>query len=248
MAQAPPRPDAEDAAHQLITDRYPDCAAAFLAGSVVRGDATPTSDLDMVIITQEIAGAYRESFTYTGWPVEAFVHTPQSIRAWFDKDAARRRPSLQMMCREGVILRDREGLAARIKAEAARRLAAGPAPLTEAEIAQFRYRLTDLHDDLSGSADAIETLFIGAELAALASEFILAYNRQWVGRGKWIPRAMQRHDPALAGELAAAMRALAQQGDPAPLIDFVAAALEPAGGRLFDGYRLPPADETAPAP
>lgn len=38
------------AATQFILKHYPNCQGALLAGSVVRGEATRTSDLDLVIL------------------------------------------------------------------------------------------------------------------------------------------------------------------------------------------------------
>ncbi|MEZ0372914.1 MAG: nucleotidyltransferase domain-containing protein, partial [Candidatus Sericytochromatia bacterium] len=42
-------------AARLVTQEFPDCLAAFLAGSVIREEHTPTSDLDMVIVTESDA-------------------------------------------------------------------------------------------------------------------------------------------------------------------------------------------------
>lgn len=240
------RADAMTTAAAFIVVHYPDCRAAFLAGSVMRGDHTPTSDLDIVIVAGRPEAPFRESLYFGGWPVEAFVHTPESIRRYFARDVARRRPSLAMMCTEGAILRNLDGLAAQIRAEAEALLAAGPPPLTPDEIDSQRYFLTDLLDDLQGAADEGERFFIAAELAQQAAEFVLAYHGQWTGIGKWTPRALHRYNPALADRLAAALRELYCHRRADALIAFVDGTLAPAGGRLFAGFRqqgqdIPPA-------
>ncbi|CDQ21416.1 hypothetical protein SAMN05192559_11035 [Halobacillus karajensis] len=38
-----------DAAYEIIGERFPSCDAALLAGSIVRGEGTVTSDLDLII-------------------------------------------------------------------------------------------------------------------------------------------------------------------------------------------------------
>jgi predicted nucleotidyltransferase len=43
--------DALEAVKIFLDQRFPECSAAFLAGSVIRGEGTSTSDLDIVIIT-----------------------------------------------------------------------------------------------------------------------------------------------------------------------------------------------------
>ena len=81
--------EALTAAEKFINSQFPDCLVAFLAGSVVRGEATETSDLDIVVVTDKIDNAYRESFYQFGWPIEAFVNTKESYRDFFNQDKER---------------------------------------------------------------------------------------------------------------------------------------------------------------
>ena len=41
-----------EAARSIITSQFPNCDVALLGGSVARGEATKTSDLDIVILTK----------------------------------------------------------------------------------------------------------------------------------------------------------------------------------------------------
>lgn len=230
------RPDPQTAAANLIETRYPECDAAFMAGSIVRGEGTATSDIDLVVITTRPEAPYRESLIAEGWPVEAFVHSVESVRRFFQTDAKDRRPMLPMMCAEGVILRDREGVAGQVKAEAQTLLDAGPAPLTPDERDDRRYFLTDLLDDFEGCDRPEELLYIAPELAAQAADFVLAFNGRWSTKGKWIPRSLRRYDSALAARLTTALEAVYCHGEREPLVAFVDAVLAPAGGRLFAGY------------
>jgi hypothetical protein len=225
---------AEAAALDFINARFPDCLAAFLAGSVVRGDATITSDLDLVIITP--SQNFRESFLEGDWPIEAFVHTPTTYPQFFASDARRRQPSLPMMCAEGAALVSHDGLAERIKYEARLLLARGPAALTEAELSALRYQVTGLLDDFTGSQNFEEDLFIAAELTAATIELILSCNRQWSGRGKWAWRWLQRYNATLAETLLLALKAFHQTSGKSGLVTFVESSLDDAGGRLFAGY------------
>lgn len=228
--------DPVDAAAALVEQRFPECLAAFLAGSVVRGEGTLTSDLDIVIITTREEAPFRESLVASGWPVELFVHNQESYRHYFASDARRRMPSLPAMCLEAIVLKDTGGLAQRIKDEARELIERGPEPLTAEEIANARYMVTDVLDDLLGSESPEDYLFVAPELAAAAANLILAYNRQWTGKGKWLRRALNRHDPELARQLTAALQALYQTGHKEPLVRFADYALDLVGGRLFDGY------------
>ncbi len=228
--------DALEAAQRFVEQSFPACDAALLAGSIVRGEATATSDLDLVIVTKEVRAPYRESLYAYGWPIEVFVHTHRSYREFFASDIQRRRPSLPRMCAEGIILRDHEGVAQRLKKEARELLEQGPQSLSKEEITQLRYALTDNLDDFIGSVRQGENFFIASELAKLSSELMLSYHGQWIGKGKWVLRALHAFDPRLAQRLTSALETFFQQGSKDDLINFAQEALDLVGGRLFEGY------------
>ncbi|HEY3268522.1 MAG TPA: nucleotidyltransferase domain-containing protein [Armatimonadota bacterium] len=230
------RPSPEAAARSVVAARYPDALAAFLGGSVTRGAATPTSDLDIVIIVNRPEAPFRESFIAHGWPVEAFIHTPASYRRFFAQDAAERTPALPRMCREGIILCEGDGLAARIRAEARALLDAGPAALAEEDRSRRRYMATDLLDDFRGATTWAEACYVAGGLADCAANLRLAMRGAWGGSGKSLRRALSRLDPAEERRLTDALRAFYQQEDRGPLIAYAESALAEAGGELFDGY------------
>ena len=234
---------AVEAALAVVERECPTCLAAFLAGSVVRGEATATSDLDIMVIVPEGSPTYRESFQAFEWPVEVFVHTPFVHRQFVEKEAARRRPSTSMMDCEGIILRDVDGLASQLKKEACALLEQGPPPLAAAELALARYGVSDLMDDLA-EARADEAFLIAAQLAEASVNLILDCHRRWRGNGKWAMRMLRRLDPALATRLAEALSAFYTAGDKSSLMDFAAHALTLAGGRLWEGFKLSAEDGT----
>ncbi|HER2162506.1 TPA: nucleotidyltransferase domain-containing protein [Streptococcus pyogenes] len=53
---------------------FPNCQGALLAGSVVRGEATETSDLDIVVFDKNLSSPYRESLIAFSWAIEVFVN------------------------------------------------------------------------------------------------------------------------------------------------------------------------------
>jgi hypothetical protein len=234
-----------EVARRVVADRYPHAMCAIAAGSWLRGEATATSDIDLVVVDESGEAPLRESFMAGGWPVEAFVHTRESLLRFFAQDAARAAPSLPMMCSEGRILVDRANQAAGIIATAERLVSAGPAPLASQVLEDRRYALTDLLDDFTSCDRSDEGLLLAAAASVAAGNLLLAVRGAWGGHGKWLPRALARYDPALREQLAASLEAYAHQGDKALLITFVEAVLQEAGGRCFDGYRriAPPHSE-----
>ncbi|HEY9844037.1 MAG: nucleotidyltransferase domain-containing protein [Candidatus Sericytochromatia bacterium] len=224
-------------AARLVTQEFPDCLAAFLAGSVIREEHTPTSDLDMVIVTESDAAApYRRSLFRGGWPVELFVNTPASLRRFLASDCARRRPSMPQMCAEGLIVWQTDDWAERIKDEAVQLLTAGPPPLSEDEALVARYHISDLLEDLRGSQRPEESIFIAPLLAEAAINFHLVSKGHWQGQGKWLHRALKKVDPLLADRLVESLQRLYCDRLVLPLIQLVEELLAPSGGPLFDGY------------
>ena len=228
--------NAIEAAKAFLDKHFPECSTAFLAGSVLRGEATTTSDLDIFIITSREGTPYRESFYEFGWPIEAFVHSSTSYQEFFLSNIKRRRPSLPTMCVEGIILRDSNHLAQSITDEARLHLERGPEPLSPREIIDFRYRVTDLLDDFVGSEKLGESYFVANNLAVEATNLILCYHRQWIGYGKWVLRALNKFDPKLVQQLTTALENFYQRGEKEGLINFANQALDLVGGRLFAGY------------
>lgn len=95
-----------DAAKFFVDKYFPNCQGALLAGSVVRGEATGTSDLDIIIFDEKVLASYRQSLIEYDWPIEVFVHNLNSYKSFFEADYKRARPSLPRMVSEGLIIKD----------------------------------------------------------------------------------------------------------------------------------------------
>lgn len=226
---------ARQAASKFVETYFPNCDVAYLAGSVVRGEETESSDLDIIIIDSSVGDSYRQSLTEFGWPIEVFVHNMFTYKNYFKENIDRARPSLPQMCAEGIILHD-SGHASRIKNEALQLLKAGPTPWKTIEIEKARYHLTDLLNDLEGSTNALEDLFIVSKLADLTHEFVLRVNGHWIGEGKWIIRALKEYNESFADHFAEVFNRYYSSREKAGVIHFVDEIIAPYGGRLFEGY------------
>lgn len=231
------RLNAVDAARQFVATFFPTCAGAILAGSTVRGEATETSDLDIVVFDPNIKNAYRESLIEFEWPIEVFVHNFDSYKEYFMSDCKRARPSLPRMVTEGLILKD-GGKMEKIKREAQTLLNQGPEDWTHEDIQLKRYFITDVLDDFIGNRDRAEDLFIANALAELVSEFALRTNRKWVGTSKWLLRSIRQFDEKWTNEFVAVFDTFYRTGEKEQVVQFVEKTLEPYGGRLFEGFSL----------
>jgi hypothetical protein len=169
-----------------------------------------------------------------GWPIELFALTPDTYRHAFALDQHRRWPLHLNLCRSAVVLTDRDGLARMIQEEAQAWYAQGPEPLSLDEIADVRYRLTWLVDDLADASDPINVNLIGHDLAQEAVDAYLMAQRHWLGRGKWRMRQLCEANPAVARDVTHALTVL-RAGDKRPLLHFSALTLDHLGGRGFAG-------------
>ena len=225
------------AARKFIENHFPDCDGALLAGSVVRGEATKTSDLDIVIFDKINHSSYRESVIEYGWPIEVFVHNLSSYQDYFESDYKRAKPSLPRMVSEGIILKD-NGVIHSIKNEAEELLSKGPEKWSTEIIDTKRYFITDTLDDFIGSNDRAEGIFIANTLAELVSEFVLRTNNRWFGASKWIIRSLKDYDTNFAEQFVDAFDLFYRSNSKNEVINLVDEILYPHGGRLFDGFSI----------
>ncbi|WEG10915.1 nucleotidyltransferase domain-containing protein [Pullulanibacillus sp. KACC 23026] len=223
------------AAQRLVDKRFPNCSGAILAGSIVRGEWTTTSDLDIVIFDAALPSPYRESFIDYGWPIELFAHNLTSYPAFFETDCKRARPSLPRMVSEGVVLRD-NGIISSIKQVADELLKKGPEPWSVDTINTKRYFLTDALDDFIGCENREEGIMIANALAEKVSEFVLRTNKQWIGASKWISRSLKQYDSQLASDFYEAFDDFYKDNLKEKVIRLVDHVLLPYGGRLFEGF------------
>jgi hypothetical protein len=227
------------AARAFVDSEFPESEVAIVAGSFLRGEDTPTSDLDLLIVTKREEAPFRASFHAFGWPIEAFVHSHESYRWYFRSDRERRIPTLAAICAEGIVVRDTGALASRMREEARVLFTTGPPPLSDSEREELRYGLTDVLDDLIGTENRAEGLFIAYQVAEASAILLLLINQRWIGRGKWIVRALRRCDEHQATRLDAALSEYYRVSDKTALIAFARQVLEQAGGPVFEGFYRP---------
>jgi predicted nucleotidyltransferase len=237
------RPSAEDAARELVVDRYPDAIQAWLAGSTTTGRETATSDLDVTVLLGDdlLAGieVHRESLEHAGWPVELFVHTAASIEHFVAQDLRRRHPTMARLVASGIPLLGSGGADVRRRCEEV--LARGPGPVPADDLELIRYGLSDLLDDLSDDRPPAEVTAVAVSVWSATAELALAGAGSWAGTGKWLVRELAdldaRGGTRLCADLDAALRQ-AVAGDTTPLRGLADQVLARHGGRYWAGlYR-----------
>ncbi len=230
------RPDPAQVTRWLWQHRFPQAQALFCGGSVVRGDHTAHSDLDIVVLFKSVENAWREATFVDGWPVELFVHDLETLTYFVEQDCQARRPCLPSMLADAIVIPGPSKLSDSLQ-EWARAIILNPPALSPDALDDERYFLSDLLDDLKDPRPRAELIAIAARVHDQLGSFILGKNGRWSGAGKHLPRRISELDETLSRDFDRAFDAVFTESDPAPLIAFAERILESHGGPLFEGYR-----------
>ncbi|MBM4247494.1 MAG: nucleotidyltransferase domain-containing protein [Deltaproteobacteria bacterium] len=225
-------------ANKIRTSRYPGADSVIAAGSFIRGDSTSTSDLDLVVLFPHVECAVRESFVFENLPVEAFIHDAETLEYFFQSvDRPDGTCTLAQMVTEGVVLPAATPLSTAAKDAAASVIAGGPAQLSDSEVTNRRYAITDLIDDLAGDPKREEMTSIGVRLHTAIADLFLRSRKCWSGEGKWLARRLVAEDAPFAQRFHSAFEELWSSNAPVAVIRVSDEVLGPLGGRLFSGDR-----------
>jgi len=231
------KPDPFLTAEKVLKEKFPDAVLGFAAGSFVRGEETKFSDIDLVVIFKKLDSAWRESFTFDSWPVEAFVHDPETLAYFFKEvDGKDGVPSLPNMVLEGRIISDVGQLGVKLKKLAQKVLDQGPPRWTADEIYHARYQICDLIDDLRDPRNQLEAAIVSMKLEEMLGNFYFRANNQWSSSLKHIPRKLLKVNKVFGERW---MKAFGDSlsGDSRDVISLTEEILKPFGGLLFDGYK-----------
>lgn len=221
----------------ILKEKFPKALLAFVAGSFNRGEATSFSDIDLVIIFEKLEYAWRESFIFDRWPIEAFVHDPETLNYFFrEVDGKDGVPSLPSMVSEGVLIPNNQELGLQLKLTANQLLNERPPAWSEEIIYHQRYGISDLIDDLRDPRNSLEAHIVIGSLHEMLGNFYFRTKGLWSASRKHIPRRMEKLDLEF-GKRWARVFEKAYLGNYSDLITFTEEILRPFGGILFEGYR-----------
>ena len=226
-----------DVARKCLSTRFSGASHLFVAGSIMRGEGNEFSDIDLVVLFPRLPRAWRESFVVDGFPVEAFVHDPETLAYFIEQDIKSGAPIIGHMVANGVIVGDDLEPASNIQQRARVLLENGPGPLSGEPYETMRYFLSDLAEDLRADRPVDEVAAVAGLTYPRLIDLMLLGRHQWTGKGKWGPRQLRRFDPQLA-DIAASAFADAVRGNKARLLALVDEELSRHGGSYFDGYRV----------
>lgn len=187
-------------AEYIIDCAFPNCSAALLSGSIVKGTANKTSDLDLVIFDDTVTTSYRQATFIDNTPVDFYVHNFQSYKNVFENDVDVAIPAMPSRILEGYIIKDHSKLS-KIKLEAKNILDKGPRSWSLETQLIKSFELEELLDDFQGANSRGIEIFSINKLVELLCEYILRMNNQWIGEAKWLYKSFQNYDSTLAANI-----------------------------------------------
>lgn len=219
---------------QFIAERFPGVLIALVAGSTATGKRTPTSDIDMLLIGEEMlppgVPSLAATYEYRGEIFEVFAYTREGFDNWARTGLSQYRPFIVNMLLEGAPIRG--GLAlSELRAYWRSIYDAGPV-VSAHDLALRRYAVTDLLDDLRDASDPVERHVVAFTLFERTAELILLDGGRWIGTGKYLPRRLRE----LSLERADALTQPLIDGDLNTFGDRVEEELRSAGGRVQAGF------------
>lgn len=218
-----------------LSAEFPELRAALLTGSVVRGTATETSDIDVVLLLPDGSGGLRETVEWDGQTVDLFGYDLAALRHWLTEDTLRRRPALCSIVLDGVPVVGDSRVVEEARSTAREVYDAGPRACEPAELLRMRYGVTDVLLDVATSTDRAETLLLAGTLVTDAVDLLFATARRWSGSGKWLLRELRIREPGLAERLVEGYDTLARTNEPGALVNAVDELLDRCGGRFLVG-------------
>lgn len=226
--------DYVDLAERFVAARFPKASVAVIGGSTSRGERTRTSDIDLLVIGDDLlsegetGAALTEEFD--GEIFEVFAYTPQGFDEWAQRGVAQHRPVIVHMLVEGTPVRG-GGELATLRDAWSERLDRGPS-LDTHELDFRRYVITDVLDDLRDATDPLERRVIAATLFERTAELMLLTAGRWIGTGKYLPRRLRELPAARVDALVGPYLS----GNVEDLADAVEQELAAAGGTLQAGF------------
>ena len=227
---------------RLVQEHYPTAVAAIIGGSFATGRQTPSSDIDLLLLFEDVDCAWRSTIVAEGRTVELFAHDLATFTYFCrEMDAPGGTVPLAHMVLEGGNILVAGDAYARLHALAHAIDAAGPPVLDAENLQRRRYAITTALEDLVDSTQPGEALAVACQLYGALADLHLRAAGVWSGGGKHLFRCLQAFDAAIAGQLDGALRLVASDL-PAGQRAFehvTAAVLAPVGGPLLHGFCLP---------
>lgn len=238
------RPPFLDVAKRALAKHHPEAIGGFVAGSVVRGQATSTSDIDITVLYDDtFSHIHRSAVREEGWLIEFFVHNLKAQNFYFDRGRKDGACTMSAMVAAGIMIPEPHPVLERQQVLARDIISAGPEPLEPNKFEFQRYLICAYLDDLEDQDDRGIIIATLAELYNTLGNFHLRAAGNWSGSGKPLLRILRERNEEFAARYEAAFEEAFSSGQTSAVRQLAMEVIAPYGGWLQEGLALeaPPA-------
>lgn len=200
---------------ELSRSRYAGANCILFGGSAAQGTHNESSDIDLVVLFNRLPNASRESFTDSGWLIDAQLHDAETLNYVLTSDARFGSAILANFILEAKPIPNESRLQREIAAIAKTIVDAGP-PKTD--LSGSRYTISNMLSDLSQSKDKHELMATATELYKVLALHVFREKGQWLVSRKMIPRSLKAIDEQLEQDFSNAFQACFADQNPALVI------------------------------
>lgn len=169
---------------QFVEERFSPILGIIAAGSIMRGEGDPYSDIDLYLIFE---GDYRQLIhkSFNDIPVQIFANPPQRISQYFEEERHRLNggPVAAHMIATGTVIYENDSRISQFREQAQAVLAQKP-QIEEGALQRLRYMAADSIENMLDLKDSDPDMAMLALYTALPNMLRYYFLKQ----GRYIPR------------------------------------------------------------
>jgi predicted nucleotidyltransferase len=202
----------------------------ILTGSIVDGNYTMDSDVDVLCITSRFDYIRVESFKREGLLLQIILLPVNAVQDLLWREYTTRDIVYISMLKKGLILQDKEDYASRLQHIATTIYNAGPPPLQYEELSRRINHLSSLISDLQFPKDFSSYYLVFMEATAGLTDLFLRLNNEWFTHSKFMMRILQEKHAVFYRKLIAAIKSYFNADGVEPFVRLATATLQLTGG------------------
>lgn len=163
---------------QFIFKHVPDVRGILVSGTIMRGQPSPSSDLDIYVI-REKSQRQRVQRWFNGVPAEIFINPEHQVYSYLDGEKQAARPITAHMLHTGFVVFSRDDSLAQLRQHAAAVLEQAPNP-SEQRLTMARYMAATRYEDatdLAKSNPETANMILGQAVYGMLHYAFLKANR-----------------------------------------------------------------------
>lgn len=211
---------------------YPFNYGVMITGSCLTQFFNEESDVDVIILSNLFRKIFIESREMEGYKIQSIVLPVFDLESVICKDKELGGGVYIHQLSNGVILRDPMNLLRKLKTRVQAIYDNGPRPLSRFYCNQLRSRITTRYEDLKGSNNIEENLYILFDLYPKIIELFFSQSNQWKFQGKSAYREIIKLNPEFNSNLIKGIVSLIKFEDRSYILNFVSDFLDKLGGEM----------------